>query len=142
MFSLWPTSNRRAWAELTAGLADIRKELTAVSAQLNVLQTTLTKGLAQMSGNFANLNQALTLEATEVQQVVATVTQLEQQVAALTAAAGSGDQAAIDAATAALQTSIDSLKAAVSSAQPASPPSGGGTDTTGGGGSTPPASGS
>lgn len=75
-----------------------------------------------MSGNFDNLNTALQLEASEVQQIVATVTTLEGQVAALTAAAGTGDQAAIDAATTALNTSIQALKDSIASASPAPAP--------------------
>lgn len=75
-----------------------------------------------MSGNFDNLNTALQLESAEVQQIVATVTTLEGQVAALTAAAGTGDQAQIDAATTALNASIQSLKDSIASASPAPAP--------------------
>jgi hypothetical protein len=113
-------------------------DLVALKASLAGLQTTLMQGFTTMSGNFANLNSQITLEQSEVQQIVSVVTTLEQQVAALTAAAGTGDQAQIDAATAALQTSIDSLKASIAGAAPAPAP----VDTTGGGASTPPVSGS
>lgn len=133
--SLWPVMSR---SESLRRFNAIDAALINLSNVLGTLSATLNKGLAQIMSDFTNLNAAVTLEASEVQQVVAALSNLEAQVATLTAAAGSGDQAQIDAATTALNNSVDALKTALSAATP-TPPSGTGTDTTGGGGSTPPA---
>lgn len=140
MFNLWPRGSgiARQFDALVSSQKQILSDLQSIKVSLAGLQSTIMQGFTTMSGNFANLNAQITLEQSEVQEIVATVTQLEQQVAALTAAAGTGDQAQIDAATAALQSSIDSLKASIASA---APPASGGGDTTGGGSSTPPVSG-
>ncbi len=77
---------------------------------LDKVLTTVTRMELKMAEDFTSLTTALAdLKA----EVAASVANMDTLFADLTAALGSGNQAAVDAATAAVQTEIDNLKAAV-----------------------------
>jgi hypothetical protein len=85
---------------------------TAISAQLDALGV-------QMAEDFTAFNAAVTALQTEV---AAIATQMDTLFADLTTALGSGNQPAVDAATAAMQAQITALQAAATRDMPPAPP--------------------
>jgi hypothetical protein len=87
-------------------------------AALAKLQESLANLEKTMAEDFTAFNQAVADLQTEVGQIA---TQMDTLFADLTAALGSGNQAAVDAATAAIQSRINDLKAAAARDMPPAP---------------------
>jgi len=90
---------------LDAAAADIKILLTQVAS----LTTRLAQLEAKMAEDFTELSAALDELKAEVADIGV---RMDKLFADLTAALGSGNQAAVDAATAAIRVEIDNLKAA------------------------------
>jgi hypothetical protein len=95
--------------------------LGTIQGQLSLLRFTITQQGTAMAEDFTNLNAAVSNLQTEVGAIG---TQMDTLLADLNAALAGGNQPAIDAATAALQTQINALKAIQTRDMPPAPPPG------------------